>query len=254
MFGTIIMDKFRKDDVKEIAGALDELCSPNDNYGWASAGIYSFWNYHTKEVLYIGLAIDLTERFKQHTGLIKMDPKGCKVKQIEKYFQQYNQLGYAIFVQSPLSQPVTSKNKETIGPKSKAFDIMDATTDRVKEDIRRVEGIMLETYRIKNGDLPPWNKVHGSTVGQKKATEGNYEIIKSFTLDTSSLIASRYTLRELAENPTFERYENFMHAIRMLMFMGMDFATASKMIRSSDILNTYDELSRIDYMNKRINI
>lgn len=40
------------------------LCSPNDNYG-ASAGIYCFWNYHIEEVLFIGLAGDLVERFNK---------------------------------------------------------------------------------------------------------------------------------------------------------------------------------------------
>ena len=29
-----------------------------DSLGWASAGIYSFWDYYTKDVLYIGLASD----------------------------------------------------------------------------------------------------------------------------------------------------------------------------------------------------
>lgn len=45
------------------ANAIDDLCSPKDNYGWASAGIYCFW-------VYIGLAGDLAERFKQHNGIL----------------------------------------------------------------------------------------------------------------------------------------------------------------------------------------
>lgn len=64
------MDAYTKEEKEEIAEALDDLCSPNDNYGWASAGIYSFWDYNTKEIFYIGLAVDLTERFKQHNGLM----------------------------------------------------------------------------------------------------------------------------------------------------------------------------------------
>lgn len=46
-----------------MADAIDDLCCPNDNYGWVSAGIYCFWDYYTHEVLYIGLAGDLAERF-----------------------------------------------------------------------------------------------------------------------------------------------------------------------------------------------
>ena len=54
MFGTIIMDSYVADEAKTIANNLDIICSPMNNMGWASAGIYSFWNYYTKEVLYIG--------------------------------------------------------------------------------------------------------------------------------------------------------------------------------------------------------
>ncbi|WP_149096184.1 hypothetical protein [Paenibacillus terrae] len=73
MFGTIIIDAYTENDAEEIAFALDDLCSANDSYGWASSGIYCYWNYYTKEPYYIGLAVDLTERFKQHNGLIKFE-------------------------------------------------------------------------------------------------------------------------------------------------------------------------------------
>ena len=62
MFGTVILDAYTKDETKELADAINDLCCPNDNYGWASAGIYCFWDYYTREVLYIGLARDLYVR------------------------------------------------------------------------------------------------------------------------------------------------------------------------------------------------
>lgn len=34
MFGTVIIDAYRKDETQGIAKALDDLCSPKDNYGW----------------------------------------------------------------------------------------------------------------------------------------------------------------------------------------------------------------------------
>ena len=40
MFGTVIIDAYRKEEALEMADAIDDLCSPTDNYGWASAGIY----------------------------------------------------------------------------------------------------------------------------------------------------------------------------------------------------------------------
>ena len=51
MFGTIIVDSYSKDEIDIIVDSLDEICSPNDFYGWSSAGIYSFWNYYTKEII-----------------------------------------------------------------------------------------------------------------------------------------------------------------------------------------------------------
>ena len=50
MFGTFIVDAYPKIEAKEIADSLEETCSPNDFVGWASSGIYSFWNYYTKEI------------------------------------------------------------------------------------------------------------------------------------------------------------------------------------------------------------
>lgn len=42
MFGTIIVDSYSKDEAELIANSIDEICSPMDNGGWASAGIYCF--------------------------------------------------------------------------------------------------------------------------------------------------------------------------------------------------------------------
>jgi hypothetical protein len=39
-----------------------------------------------------------------------MDLNACKYAQITEYFKQNEKLGYSVFVQSPLSQSVTSKN------------------------------------------------------------------------------------------------------------------------------------------------
>ena len=61
MFGTVIIDAYRKEEALEMADAIDDLCSPTDNYGWASAGIYCFWDYYAEAVLYIGLTESLSE-------------------------------------------------------------------------------------------------------------------------------------------------------------------------------------------------
>lgn len=36
MFGTIIMDSYKSDEVELMSQYIDDLCSPMDLYGWAS--------------------------------------------------------------------------------------------------------------------------------------------------------------------------------------------------------------------------
>ncbi|MED1092543.1 GIY-YIG nuclease family protein [Bacillus paramycoides] len=115
MFGTIIQDAYTKDETKQIADTLEDICNSHHAYGWSSAGIYCFWNYTTKEVLYIGLAVDLLKRFKQHNGIIQMDANGCKFEKIQAYFEAHEKIGYSIFVQSSHHQPVYSGNKSMWG-------------------------------------------------------------------------------------------------------------------------------------------
>ncbi len=115
MFGTVIIDAYRKKETEELALAIEDICSQNDNLGWASAGIYCFWDYYLEEVLYIGLASDLSDRFKQHNGIKPVSDSSCKFKKIEEYFENNDRLGYSLFVQSPLSQPLTYRNKPTYG-------------------------------------------------------------------------------------------------------------------------------------------
>ncbi|MCM3217784.1 GIY-YIG nuclease family protein [Niallia taxi] len=253
MYGTIIQDAYKKEHTQKIAAALDELCNPNDSYGWASAGLYTYWNYYTKKILYIGLAVDLTERFQQHNGIKKMSEQGCKIKEINTYFTKYDKLGFSIFVQSPLSQPVISKNIykwHKLDPNK--FGVKDFVNEQAKQDLRIVEGIFIESYRRRFGFYPPWNKVGGSIDGQKRATEGNYQIVENLSNLEPSILNSRYSLRELAINPTFERYENFLHGVRMLMLRGMDLNTSLHFSRKSDTLKTYEEMLQIGYFNRRI--
>ncbi|HYG58544.1 MAG TPA: hypothetical protein VD902_10845 [Symbiobacteriaceae bacterium] len=135
-----------------------------------------------RQVLYVGLAIDLAERFRQHNGLVQADPRTCKVNEINGYFERHERLGYGILVQSPMSQPATSKNKHRFTGK-RGVEVIEDTTERVKEEIRTAEGVLLEAYRRQHGGHPPWNKIGGSADGQKRATDGSYHIISKFRLE-----------------------------------------------------------------------
>lgn len=257
MFGTVIIDAYRREETLELAEAIDDLCSPLDSYGWASAGIYCFWDYYAEAVLYMGLAGDLSERFKQHNGILPVK-EGSKQKQIEDYFSKNERLGYTIFVQSPISQPLVHRNKETY----KAFaeqqnaPVEDMLSEQGRDDIKRVEGILIESFRRKYGHFPPWNSIGGSIAGQKSVMENNFNIVKSFCHPDDYVInpiVSRSTIRELSRNPEWEWYENYLHAVRMYMLMlGMEYKEALDFVNNNDTLGTYEQMKKSGYLKKRL--
>lgn len=256
MFGTIIIDAYKKDEKEQIANALDDLCSPCDTYGWASAGIYCFWDYYSKEILYIGLAADLCDRFKQHNGIIIIDDNSCKKKQIDLYFNQKEKLGYSIFVQSPLSQPITHRNeKEYRKMLGTEFSREDYVGQEGQDHIKQVEGILIEAYRKANGDFPLWNRMGGSLYGQQVASIGNYEIVKSFNDFEPNPLVSRYSLRELSKNPMYEGFESYLHAVRMSVLMsGMTFGNALEFYNKADPINRYQQMIDNGYFKKILKV
>lgn len=256
LFGTVVQDAYTKSEIGDMISALDDLCNPNDSYGWASSGIYCFWNYYTKEILYIGLAVDLTERFKQHNGVIIMDLNSCKYRQIAEYFSNNEKLGYSVFLQSPLSQPVISKNIykwHKYDPEE--FNLSDFSDEQSKKNLKILEGILIEIYRQNHGGLPAWNRMSGSIKGQQSTLPGNYEIIKDMTSQRVSPILSRSTLRELSNNNTYAFYENFLHGARQLILgIGISFNEAIEFINKNDTLNTYKRIEEEGYLFKSINL
>lgn len=245
MFATIIQDAYKKEEATKIAEALDDLCNPNDNYGWSSAGIYCFWDYYTKEVYYIGLAVDLTERFKQHNDLIPSF-SGTKKAFINEYFKQKEILGFTIFVQSVMSQPFIKR-------KNSGF-VFQNTEDR--DDLKKVEGILIEAYKKKHGIFPKWNKIGGSIKGQISAKMGNYEIIEGFTTNEFHPLVSRSSLRELSENVTYERFEEvFLHVVRFAMlYFGLNFNDAISYAQSTDNFDYFDRIYKMNYLSKNLNL
>lgn len=181
MFGTVIIDAYRKEEAMKMANAIDDLCSPKDHYGWASAGIYCFWDYYAEAILYIGLAGDLAKRFKQHNGILPIK-EGSKQKQIEEYFSKNERLGYTIFVQSSLSQPLVHRNKDMYEAFAKQNNslVEDMLSEQGREDIKRVEGILIEAFRKKYGHFSPWNGIGGSAIGQKRVMENNLYLVQQF--------------------------------------------------------------------------
>lgn len=258
MFGTVIIDAYRKEEISEIADAIEDLCSPNDNYGWASAGIYCFWDYYIEEILYIGLASDFCDRFKQHNGIKPVSGSSSKFSKIEKYFEFNDRLGFSIFVQSPLSQPLTYRNKSIYQKFAEQNNapIEDMLSEQGRDDIKKVEGILIESYRKKHGHFPPWNDIGGSISGQNSVMPNNYNIVKSFCTPDQynrNPIMSRSSIRELHKNSTFAAYESYLHAVRMnILIHGMEYEDALKWTNDHDSFGWYNRIIKDKYDKKNL--
>lgn len=103
----------------------------------------------------MGLAGDLSERFRQHNGILPFK-NGSKKEKIEDYFSRNERLGYTIFVQSPLSQILVHRNKNKYIKFTEQVNspIEDMMSDEGKQSIKVLEGILIEAYRRKYGHFP----------------------------------------------------------------------------------------------------
>ncbi|MBN9519473.1 hypothetical protein J0H58_13275 [bacterium] len=244
MLATIILDSFTKVEAPEIAAALDMICAPDETYGFASACIYAFWSIPDRNILYIGLAGDVTVRFRQHTGIRACEPECCKRREIEDYFARYDRLGYTVMVQSTNDQPAT------VGEKIELAELYDelfaddvADFFQGKENIQIAEGFLIELHRKLGDRLPTWNKIQGSELGRRQRSlsdhreriraaletarsgrVGNppgvpehlpYELLLNLTGEELSYLNARSTLREIASDNTIEGHEEFLHAVRL---------------------------------------
>lgn len=257
MFGTVIIDAYQKSETMELAEAIEDLCSPNDSYGWASAGIYCFWDYYFEEILYIGLAVNLSERFKQHNGILPLK-KGSKQEKIEQYFSCNERLGYTIFVQSPFSQPLVHRNRSQYQKFAiqKNAPVQDLLSKEGRDNIHRVEGILIEAYRRRHGHFPPWNEIGGSIEGQNSVLPNNYNIVKSFSNPDDyarNPIVSRSTIRELSNNADYVAFESYLHTVRMYMLIfGMEYQEALQFTIEHDDYHTIDRLKEAKYFEKHL--
>lgn len=256
MFATVIVDAYEKKDARKIADALEDLCHPQCTDGWASAGVYSYWDYYTNEILYIGLAVDLAQRFKQHNGIIPARSNTCKKEQIKEYFNKKNKLGYTVFVQSPLSQPQTAKNEELWGRFYTMCGMENLNDKSDRENIKILEGVLIEVYENNHGVKPPWNKIRGSKEGRAIAQSNCYELIRCINGKNGSNLIAKSTLREIENNLSYQRFEEFLHAARIFQFnFGHDLIDAIKMIISRDNIlgqSTYDDIVESNYLNKQL--
>lgn len=262
ILATIIMDTYRKDEAAEIAEALDDTCSPDDTYGFSSAAIYCYWSIKPREILYIGLARNVLNRFRQHAGLIKCDPKGCKREQIDDFFKTHDRIGYSILVQSAMEQPMAKGDeKELADLYDDAFVVEAKQVFEGEENIKFGEGLLIDLHERLGDKKPRWNKVHGVKRGRGAAaftslaqklemvvglvagkTEEEihaemdakgppYEYLERLDGSVLSDFNAKCTLREISADPTFCSNEEFLHAVRMMMLgTNMSFDSALEVL------------------------
>ena len=184
--------------------------------------------------------------------------EGSKQKKIEEYFLRNERLGYTIFVQSPLSQSLVHRNQNLYKDFARQNNapIEDMMSDDGRENIKIVEGILIEAYRRKYGHFPPWNDIGGSMVGQNRVMPNNINIVKSFCTPDNCFvnpIVSRSTIRELSQNPEWAWYENYLHVVRMnILIHGMEYQEALDFVRKNDIIDTYNQILKSDYLKKKL--
>ncbi len=234
---SIILDSYNPAEVDEIVHALDTLCSSSAGRGWSPGGVYIFWDIKSSNILYIGLANNLSRRFREHNGLRSASSTGCKYKEITEYFTWRERIGFTIVVQSPV-------------------------LENVLEPIKIGEGVLLHQHKQLYGVLPQWNKVGGSVAAQQfdlplQEMDDYFDVVTN-VIDSG--MVARVTLREIeAANPAFERYEEYLHAIRIRWSV-----TARSNIRVSfmqmfheaaeDYLGTKQEIIRTKYLERKVQI
>ena len=225
MLATIIRDVYREAEKRDVQVALDELCSPEDSWMWASAGIYCYWIPADRTILYVGLARDLWERFGHHNGLLPCPAEGCKREQIDEWFSSHDSIGLSIIVQSSMMQPLTRRSVAAWvddpgwGKEDLSEEYADHQSDVIR-DLACAEGAIIETHLRQRGAIPPWNRIGGSREGQELVAGQGDNIIEVLTGQEDHLIVARTSLRELANDPTAAVFEDFLHAARMQGILG----------------------------------
>lgn len=248
MLGTIVIEKYKQNDRDQILSALETLTVAN-RQDWATAGLYSYWDYRTKEILYIGLAIDLVERFKQHNGFSKTTKGSSKFDEIQAYFKINEYIGFTIVLQSALSQPPSNRQRK----KYKTFreELERILGDQGRKEIVRLEGILLEAFRQKYNRFPLWNKIGGDKTARKSVKESNHELLQLLVTNAANKFTSRVSLIKLASNATYCRYEAYLHSIRISPFSS---AQTIQMHRKAFGIYTFDEIGISNYFKRRLNV
>lgn len=253
MLVTIVMDTFTKAEFDEIASAIEECCSVKDAYGFSSAAVYCFWNPRTKEILYVGLSRVIAVRIMQHLGLIECEADCCKRDQIKDYYKYNDKIGLTLLLQSPMEQPFSKDARKALLKEFSEETVRDIEQSMDgSENVSFTEGMLIGLHFRLGDKLPPWNKIQGSKEGFESLGRGTlskrliavqrilagedideienqnesegplFEHLDYLTYEHITPMHAHCTLREMAKNPTWTKYEELLHAVRMRGFIDMN--------------------------------
>jgi hypothetical protein len=163
-----------------------------------------------------------------------------------------DKLGFSIFVQSILSQPLCRRALEQYGTHSE--QILTASKELLDQgllEIKLLEGLLLKSFLVKNGRLPEWNSIGGSVAGQRIQYPNPKILLRYLTFSNTGPLLARASLREIADNATYETFEQFLHSVRLRMFRlsGVDFRTAFGAVFNG--ANIRERILESGYLNKK---
>lgn len=200
LFGTIVSDVYSKDEANNIYVSLKTICGNDHSKPFDTYGIYCYWDFYTKEILYIGLSKDLVSRFAQHNNINSKSTKGNKSLKIREYFKSKDKLGFSILLQPPIIQS--------------GFNLFDK--DR---EVKFIESALFQSYINQYGRIPLWNIVEGYKKGRDKKIVHRYgDILDMLNFKKVGFLNAKSLLRELSENLTFQDYECDLNLIRAHMY------------------------------------
>lgn len=249
MLGTVVIEKYKKIETSTILTALENLILVNSD-DWSTAGIYCYWDYYKSEVLYIGLAVDLIERFKQHNGIVKCPSNSCKFDEITKYFKSNEYLGFSIILQSQLLQPFNYREKQKYKGVYSDVELKKILGNEGYNDIRYTEGVLLEGFKNKYGRLPSWNKIGGSINAQRIAKNKNVKLLESLITNQPNKYTACVSLKELSKSSLFNKYEAYLHSLRTSIL-------PPKMIikeHEKQGIGIYNEMRNDNYLSRKLEI
>jgi hypothetical protein len=217
MWGTYLLDVYRKSEAREMRGALETLLGPESGTGFSSGGVYIFWRPDTRQPLYVGIAGDLPVRFGQHNELNSCPSSGCKREQINEYFAQHEELGYTVLAMSSLSQVSTSRQRKTLDldqvAQTDLVELNETLSAEAFDEIRALEGRLIAWNRVRFGHIPPWN----TSPGRIPPTDPDADdgVMPTAVGAVDILLQGRRTIRQLAASNLSTVFEAHLHGVRL---------------------------------------